>query len=81
MNNGEAYKRRVVTMDALNARNRHRKMLRRIFYGVVFLVVCMIFTAVCFGVFFRVDNIVFEGITRYTAEEVSELRPFSNGDN
>ena len=36
MNNGEAYKRRVVTMDALNARNRHRKMLRRIFYGVVF---------------------------------------------
>ena len=81
MNNGEAYKRRVVTMDALNARNRHRKMLRRIFYGVVFLVVCMIFTAVCFGVFFRVDNIVFEGITRYTADEVSELLPFSKGDN
>ncbi|HPE95575.1 MAG TPA: FtsQ-type POTRA domain-containing protein [Bacillota bacterium] len=81
MSDGESYKRRAVSLETLRSKQLQKNTLRWIFYVIVFLIVCGVFAAVCFGIFFRVSAIDLSGVTHYTYEEICEKLPVSIGDN
>lgn len=78
---GNRFKRRTVAMDELKQRQQSKKTRRKIFYIGLFLVLITVFSAVCFVVFFKINTIEVEGVSRYTEEQIIEALNVEYGTN
>lgn len=67
---GNRFKRRTVDIDSLKQRQQSKAMRRRAFYIGLFLILSIVFTAVCFIVFFKIKAVEVEGSSRYSNEEI-----------
>ncbi len=62
-------------------RNEQKQSRRTAFYVFLFLVITLVFLAVCVMVFLNVKTIKFTGNEKYTDDEISALVPIAIGDN
>ena len=75
------YKRRALDLDEIKQRQQNKRLRRRVFYIVLFSVLVLIFTAVCFIVFFKIKTVTIEGAARYTEEEILAAFGVEEGTN
>lgn len=75
------FKRRAVDLDDLKHRQQSKRIRRRIFYVSLFAVMCVVFTAVCFLVFFKIETVTVEGTSRYSDEEIIAAFGVDYGEN
>lgn len=75
------FKRRALDLDDLKRRQQNKKTRRRIFYVVLFAVLCIVFTAVCFLVFFKIKTVEIDGLSRYTEQEILAAFNVEEGSN
>ncbi len=63
-------------------RRQEKKRTRRtVFYVLLFLVVSLVFIAVCIAVFLNVKSVEIKGNEKYSDEQIRELVPIAEGDN
>lgn len=58
------------SFERMKAKKNRRSTMRKIFYAVVSLVVCLVFGILCVHFFFNAKTITLEGLSRYSAEDV-----------
>ncbi|MBR6593649.1 MAG: FtsQ-type POTRA domain-containing protein [Clostridia bacterium] len=75
------FKKRSVDLDELKQRQESKRRRRRVFYISLFTALCIIFTAVCFIVFFKIKTVEVEGVSRYSAEEIISAFGVEQGKN
>ncbi len=73
-------RKNIAVLDA-QRRAEKKRMRRTVFYVLLFVLVSLIFLAVCVFVFLKVKNVDIEGATKYSTEQIMELVPISTGDN
>ncbi len=67
--------------DSMTQRARLTKLRYNILVAVVAAAACIVFGVTCVALFFRIDKVNVEGVTRYDSGEVAAALPFSVGDN
>lgn len=75
------FKRRELDLDELKHRQKNKRMRRRVFYIALFAVMCIVFTTVCFRVFFKIKTVTVKGTSRYTEEEILSAFGVEYGSN
>lgn len=78
---GNRFKRRTVAMDELKQKQKAKIFRRRVTYVVLFLSLTVLFTAICFVVFFKIKTVEIEGESRYSNEQIIEALSVEYGDN
>lgn len=78
---GNRFKRRSVTLSELKQKQKTKRLRRRVFYIALFLSLVLVFTAICFGVFFKIKTVEVEGESRYSNEQIIEALSVEYGDN
>ncbi len=75
------FKRRAINIDQLKQRQQSKAMRRRAFYVGLFLTLSIIFAAVCFLVFLKIETVEIDGKTSYTEEQILEAFGVDKGKN
>ncbi len=81
MEEPKRFVRTSVHIDELRSRQDRLRRRRTVFYVVLFLCATVVFSAVCFFLFFRISEVKLVGNEIYTDEQILEQLPFSEGDN
>lgn len=74
-------KRREVDLDELKHRQKSKNLKRTVFYAVLFSVMIIVFSAVCFLVFFKIETVSVEGASRYSEKEIIKALGVEYGSN
>ena len=74
-------KRKPVGIDRVRREQQAKATRRTIFYVGLFLVLTILFIAVCFLVFFKLETVVIEGSSRYSEEEILSVFGVETGEN
>lgn len=75
------YKRKAVSMEVMRRQNAKKRLKRNLFYIFILVLLCAVFFAVCFFVFFKVKTIEYTGLTRYSEEEITATLGIELGEN
>lgn len=81
MSEASRYKRKAVSMEVMRRQNAKKRLKRNLFYTFILVLVCVVFFAVCFFVFFKIKTIEYTGLTRYTEEKITETLGLELGEN
>ena len=81
MSEATRYKRKVVSMEVMRKKNANKRLKRNIFYFFILVLICAVFFAVCFFVFFKLKTVEFTGLTRYSEEELIKTAELEYGEN
>ena len=69
------------TFERLQAKKRFKKVVRRINYILLSIVLCFCFVIICMAAFLKIDHIEVTGNSRYTSDEIVEVSGISVGQN
>ena len=81
MSETSRYKRKAVSMEVMRRQNAKKRLKRNLFYTFILVLVCAVFFAVCFFVFFKIKTIEYTGLTRYSEEQITESIGLEYGEN